>query len=842
MPSGVGSTYLEFTCPLSAGMHARPASQLAEVANKFASDLLLTNLRNRREANAKSVLSVIAADIRHGDPCSVQVQGVDEQAAQSALRTFLDEVLPISDVPLAEPSLPSVPRVLQAAGVSCWVGSPASPGLARGNVVIASAFSLPRSESLPPALSPEEELARLERAFTAVRNRLRQKLSDSDAEPDAVLKADLAMADDVLLAQRIVELVARGKSAGSAVVETGEHFVELLRHSESEYIRERAVDLEEILVQLLDELYGADRPRATPDLDQPSVLVAETMGPQQLLAFDRRWLKALVLEHAGINSHALILARSHGIPAVVGVRNARRLFSAGTEVLVDANRGLVASLDSPAAQKFFQREGETLTREKRLQQTHAGMPAMTTDGREFLVAGNASSEEELRLALAEGADGIGLFRTEMSFLRSPAPPSEEVQFAQYAQAARLFAERHLVIRTLDLGGDKPAPYLKFPREANPFLGYRGVRVYAEHAELLRIQLRAILRASVYGHIQIMVPMISSLGELLRFKAELDRVKKDLERERIAFRQDTEIGIMIEVPSVAFTLDQLSTEVDFFSIGTNDLAQYFFAVDRDNIKLSGLCNVQDPGFLRLLKKIVDEAHTAGKWIAMCGNMASERRYLPLLLGLGLDEISIPAAQIPHLKRAIRQYSAVQCRALFDQATACREVAEVDDLLARFQPSPAHQPLLSEELIVLDSDSSNKEEAMQELIDRFYIAERTQDRGQLEQALWAREEVYSTDAAGFGFATPHCKSRAVALNSIGVLRFRTPIHWGPVDGQPVRMAVCMAMREEASAHDHLQIFSRLAAKLMNEEFRAQMLAIEDTAQMVNYLGEQLEIPLA
>lgn len=221
------------------------------------------------------------------------------------------------------------------------------------------------------------------------------------------------------------------------------------------------------------------------------------------------------------------------------------------------------------------------------------------------------------------------------------------------------------------------------------------------------------------------------------------------------------------------------------------------------------------------------------------MAAETRYLPLLLGLGLDEISVPAAQIAQLKRAIRQYSATECKALLDQAIACCEVAEVNEFLARGRPSSSRQPLLTEELILLDSDSRSKEEAMQEVVDSFYVIGRTEDRRQLEQALWAREKLYSTEV-DFGFAVPHCKTEAVTASSISVLRFRQPIHWGSVDSQPVRIAIFMAMREEHGAHDHLQVLSRLARKLMNEEFRLQLLAIEDPAQMVLYLGEQLEIP--
>ncbi len=648
------------------------------------------------------------------------------------------------------------------------------------------------------------------------------------------------MANDVVLAERLAEQVSKGKSAGHAIVETGEFFIDLLRHSESEYIRERAWDLEEISVQLLEEIYGADLQKTVLPLQEPSIVVAETLGPQQLLALDRHWLKAIVLEYSGATSHALILARSHGIPAVVGVKNACLIFSPGQELVVDANRGLVVP-QSSAVQRFYEREQRTLQRQRERLADDPSLPAITRDGNTLEVAANASSAEELKLAFENGADGIGLFRTEMSFLERDGPPSEEEQFAIYSQAARLSAGRPVIIRTLDLGGDKAAQYLNLPSEENPFLGYRGVRIYADHRDLLQTQLRAILRASAHGRIQIMVPMISSLEEVLQFKAEVATAKKHLQIQKIAFQPDIPIGIMVEVPSAAFILDQLCAEVDFFSIGTNDLAQYFLAVDRDNSRVAELSNVLHPGFLRFLRRTVDEIHAAGKWVGMCGEMASEMRYLPLLLGLGLDEISLPAVKIPELKYAVPQLSTADCKSLLTQIIACREIPEIDRLLASAQPSPSAQPLLSEELIVVDSDSRNKEEAMQELVDSFYIAGRTQDRQQLEEALWAREAVYST-GLGFGFATPHCKAAAVTANSIGVLRSRQPIDWGSVDSKPVRMIVLIAMREPQTDNGHMQVFSKLARKLMNEEFREHLLAIEDSRNIVQYLGEQLNISVS
>jgi len=834
-----------FVCSLSDGLHARPASQLAEVAIEYASDCLLTNLRTGSVASLKSVLAILATDIRQGDRCIVQVRGTDERAAHAALLRFVEQVLPTCDVPLAgshaTTASTTLPRTLQTAGVKGYFGSPVSRGLGQGKVIPLIGMTLPRDLKARAASDPQSELAQIKRAMAAVRGRIQEKLAHPQSPTEAaVLQADLAIASDVSLAQKFAEHVSIGKSAGQAVMEAGEFFIDLLRHSESEYIRERALDIEEICLHLLQEIYGVDLQTAAIELREPSVVVAETLAPQQLLGLERQWLKALVLEHSGATSHVVILARSLGIPTLTGVKNARGVLLAGQEVVVDAIRGFVVPQSSPAVQKFYQREQKTLELRREFLPVPTTGPAITTDGRTLEVAANASSYEELALAFEKDADGIGLFRTEMAYLQRQRPPSEEEQFAIYAEAARAAAGRPVIIRSFDLGGDKDAPYLNLPPEDNPFLGYRGVRIYAEHRELLQAQLRAILRASAFGQVQVMAPMISSLDEVLQFKAAISEAKHDLARKGISFQSDIRIGVMIEVPSAGFILDQLCTEVDFFSLGTNDLNQYFLAADRDNAKTAELSDVLHPGFLRFLKRIVEEIHSAGKWVGMCGEMAAEVRYLPLLIGLGLDEISLPAPGIPAVKRAVAQLSASECRRVLASIVDCREKSEIEELLERAQPARSAQPLLSKELVLLGSQSKDKEEAMQEIVDAFYIAGRTEDRQRLEEALWSREAVYATDFA-HGFAVPHCKTEAVTADSIGVIRLNQAIDWGSADSKPVNMIIMMAMRKSQNPGRHLEIFSKLARKLMNEDFRGHLLTVENAHDMATYLAQQLEISL-
>ncbi len=832
-----------FACPLASGLHARPASLLAEVANRFSSECTLTNLRNGLVGNCKSVLGIIAADVRHGDRCAVNLAGPDEVAAHDALFFFVEKSLPECDVPLSGASettgVQSPPRVLQAAKVTCILGTSVSRGIGRGKVVVLRKLTLPDNLSLPSASDPQRELERITDAVAAVRRRIGEKLKHSpNAIGTAVLQADLAIAGDVFLVEKLTEQVRRGKSAGQAVVETGEYFIDLLGQSENEYIRQRSADIEEICLQLLEEIGGKNSISEAIELREPSVLVAETLAPQQLMELDRQWVKALVLEYSATLSHAAILARSLGIPTLAGVRNARSVLVAGREVVVDANRGFVVAEFSEPVRRFYQREEKTLERRRDARRNDAEKIAIAPDEKRMEVAANASSGEEASLAFENGADGIGLFRTEMLFLGREQPPSEQEQAAIFSAAARAGSGRPVIIRTLDVGGDKNVPYLRLPHEDNPFLGYRGVRIYAEHSELLQTQLRAILRASAVGRVQIMAPMISSVEEIAEFKAAVTRARQSLTEQGVAYDPGVAIGVMIEVPAIAFSLDRLCAEVDFFSIGTNDLCQYFFAADRSNPRISSLFGTRHPAFLRFLRKIVQEIHEAGKWIGMCGEMAADLQNLPLLLGLGLDEISVPAAEVDDFRQALMQLRVADCSRLLERAASAVTTADVNSLQLA-QEVPQMRSLLSDALVLLESTSRTMEEVIQEMIDAFYVSHRTDDRRLLEEALWARESVYST-GLGYGFATPHCKTGAVSADSICVLRLREPINWDSVDGEQVRMVVLLALRDSEAANTHMQVFSSLARKLMNEDFRQQLLKLKTAHETTTYLAEQLGIP--
>ncbi len=523
---------------------------------------------------------------------------------------------------------------------------------------------------------------------------------------------------------------------------------------------------------------------------------------------------------------------------MVGVKDAPVLFSQEHDLVVDANRGLVIPNGTAAIQRFYERERRVQhARQHALVREGYGRAA-TRDGQRLEVSANVSSGEEAILAFANGAESIGLFRTEMLFIGRDEAPNEEEQFSIYREVARSAGQRPVIIRTIDIGGDKPVPHLNLPAESNPYLGFRGMRIYQEHHDLFRAQLRALLRASAFGRIQIMAPMVSTIEEVLWLKAQVAELKQELTESGISFDRNIPLGIMIEVPSIAFILDQLCAELDFFSIGTNDLNQYFLAVDRDNAKVAGLSRVHHPSFLRFLRHIVDGVHEHGKWVGMCGEMAGDPVNLPILIGLALDEISAAAPQIPILKQKIAQLSAAECRLILDRMTSAAQVKDVEMLLAQAQSQVVEQPLLAPELVIVGSDSETKEEAIRELVDALYMAGRTQDPDRLEEIVWQRESAYST-GLGHGFAIPHCRSDAINANSIAILKLSKPVEWAALDGKPVSIVILLAVRESDANNSHMQVLAKLARRLMNESFRQELRTLERPPEIMAFLSRELEL---
>jgi len=586
----------------------------------------------------------------------------------------------------------------------------------------------------------------------------------------------------------------------------------------------------------LQRVYGNAAATNSMILVEDSIVVADSLTPCHFLSLDGRFLKGLVLAEAGTTSHTVILARSFGVPTLVGVEDIGPGFAEKNEAVLDADIGVLVTKLTDAARRYYTMERQRLDGRKIVLRNFDGKPAATRDGHALEIAGNIATVEEAGRVFSAGAESIGLFRTEMLFLdRAEAAPDESEQYDIYRRVIEAADRRSVIIRTMDIGGDKALNYLNLPAEQNPFLGYRAVRIYPQFEPLFRTQVRALVRASAYGTLRVMLPMISTLEEIRWAKKIISEEQARCATEGKSFDKAMQIGVMIEVPSAAFALREFCREVDFFSIGSNDLLQYFMAVDRADARIASLYNPLQPGFLRFLKQIVDTARAHKKWIGLCGEMGGQKRYLPLLAGLGLDEISVSAPAIGGLKAELAQLDLPECQQLFASALACATAEEVGDLLNKFSARHA-LPLLGPELMVLNADAATKEEAIKRGVDLLYVHGRTEQPRNLEEAIWQREATYST-GFGHGFAIPHCKSNAINANSLVVLKFSQPIPWNSLDEKPVRVMILMAIRDSDKASEHMKIISALARQVMHEDFRDSIEHEQDPAGLCGLLQNKI-----
>jgi fructose-specific PTS system IIA-like component len=504
--------------------------------------------------------------------------------------------------------------------------------------------------------------------------------------------------------------------------------------------------------------------------------------------------------------------------------------------------GLVVPHVTGPVRRYYNLEARRLSRMQESLGSARQLRAVTSDGHAIGVLANVASAQEVRGAVAGGADGVGLFRTEMLFMDREQPPSEDEQYEAYSTALRAASGRPVTIRLLDVGGDKPLPYLELPDESNPFLGYRGVRLYDKHAVLVRTQLRAILRASGAGEARILVPMVATVEEARAVKETLAQVRNELVAEGVRFERMPKLGAMVEVPSAAFMIEELSREVDFFSVGSNDLAQYFLAADRDNRSVSSIYGWSHPSFLRLLKKVVDDAQAAGRTVSLCGEMADSSAAVPLLLALGFDELSLAAPRVVNVKRAVASSRLSSCAELLERAMGSATRVEVEALVGAFTANGGdHQPLLLPELMI-GSEAATMAEVIKELTDAIWLAGRVARPHLLEEKVWLREEVYST-GFGYGFAIPHCKSDQLTASSIAVARLLRPVEWGlGAETKPVDVVMLLALREQDHGNEHMRIFAKLSRLVMHDDFRNRIRAERDPQRLLTFFEESLGLRAA
>ncbi len=831
-----------FNCPLPNGLHARPASHLSAFAAGLAAHCELVNERTGARAGLDSVLDIVAAAVLDGDPCVLHISGANAAQALAAFEEYIAQVLPGLDQTLPAPQQAAVaklPRVLAAEETEYWIGMPASPGVAAGRVVqLGAACVLPAVDALPPSSGNQYELALFNQAVEKVLLSLERQAQMVGGELSGeVAQALLALARDPALQHSVTAQIKEGASAAAAVVQAINSYCAKLLASGSAYLADRVPDLQDIGLRLLYSLPGIQVLEEAVQLTEPSVICARNLPAGQFLALPREQIAGMVLGEAGLTSHAVILARSYGVPCVAGLDNLARI-THGHRAVVDGNRGLVLMPVTAAVERFVAREHEIEQRRAAAVLGSCETTARTRDGVRIEVGANIATADEAYAALLQGAEGVGLFRTELLFSSKAQPPSEEEQYEIFKTAALALDGRPLIIRTLDIGGDKPLPYLNLPREKNPFLGYRGIRMYDSIPELITAQVRAIVRASAHGAVRIMAPMVSSVAEARWLRERVRHIQAELRGADIAFDPAMPVGVMVEVPSAALIVPQLSTVVDFFSVGTNDLTQYTLAVDRGNPQVAQLYQELHPAVLRSLSLIAGEAAAYGKWAGICGELARQPEHAPLLVGLGFTELSMSVPAIAAVKAAVARCTLAECQELAQHALACESPAAVAAILMQAAQAQEPHPLTSIDLIEFDSDCRTKAEAIRGLCGLAYLTGRSQDIDELEQAVWAREETYST-GLGYGFAIPHCKSAAIKCGTLALLKLRDPIEWGSLDGRPVQVVILLAMPEADTENTHLKVFAKLARKMMHEEFRDGLAGAGSAQEILARLSKDLEL---
>jgi phosphotransferase system enzyme I (PtsI) len=547
-----------------------------------------------------------------------------------------------------------------------YKGTAVSPGIAIGPVLLVYADEhIIRKRRIRPE-DVAGEITRFEASLLKTRQQIqniRNQLASSIGEADAsIFDAHLLLLEDTSLIESVKEqLQSRLVNVDYAYEQVVRSFTRKMRELDDDYFRERAGDFLDVSRRVLRNLQGK-MDTELHSLDSPSIVLAHDLSPSDTAGFDRQLVLGIATEAGSRTSHSAIMARSMNLPAVVGLRDTIGKFEPGVEVLIDGYEGLL--IVNPAEQtkyEYGQREKLHHDVDVKLNTLRETLP-VTIDQRRVIVSANVEILDDLPLIKEHGAEGVGLLRTEYLFLNSDVSPTEDQQVEMYVQMAQASKPHHLIIRTLDVGGDKKRAHLGIEQEVNPFLGFRGIRYSLGRPEIFRTQLRAICRAGAEGNVRLMFPMVCDLSELKAARRILEEVQEELRQRNVPQAQKLEVGIMIEVPSAALTSDVLAKHVDFFSVGSNDLIQYTLAIDRGNENVAAMYQPAHPAVLRLLQTVVEAAHRNNIWVGVCGEMASDAVMIPALIGLGIDELSAGATSIPRIKRAIQALNYEEARQL------------------------------------------------------------------------------------------------------------------------------------------------------------------------------------
>lgn len=562
----------------------------------------------------------------------------------------------------------------------------ASPGIAFGKALLLKEDEIVINRKKISDDQVEQEVQRFLQGRSKAAEQLeaiRIKASESlGEEKAAIFEGHIMLLEDEELEQEIIDLIKKDHATADAAVNSViDAQAKALEELDDEYLKERAADVRDIGKRLLQNILGLHIVDLSA-IQEESILVAKDLTPSETAQLNLKKVLGFITDLGGRTSHTSIMARSLEIPAIVGTGNVTATIKNGDFIILDGVNNEIHVNPSEAVQEELKAVQNQYLSEKHELAKLKDLPAVTLDGHQVEVCANIGTVRDIAGAERNGAEGVGLYRTEFLFMDRDSLPTEEEQFQAYKAVAEAMGSQAVIVRTMDIGGDKDLPYMNLPKEENPFLGWRAIRIAMDRKEILHAQLRAILRASSFGKLRIMFPMIISVEEVRTLKAELELLKAQLREEGKAFDESIEVGIMVETPASAVIARHLAKEVDFFSIGTNDLTQYTLAVDRGNDLISHLYNPMTPSVLNLIKQVIDASHAEGKWTGMCGELAGDERATLLLLGMGLDEFSMSAISIPGIKKIIRNTHFEDAKALAEQALAQPTAEDLMNLVNKF----------------------------------------------------------------------------------------------------------------------------------------------------------------
>lgn len=666
------------------GLHARPAKTFVNIAKGYQADIRV--FHGEKKANAKSLISLLTLGVESGSKIRIEVNGEDEDAALTALvqavesglgeeeliERVAEEAEKASEAVILEKA--DQPQTESAALPENSIqGVPGAPGIAIGPAYHLKRTEIKIEETFESESAEKNQLqAAIEKAKGQVARLHAQMLAQGAGSEAAIFDVHMELLDDVELLDAVLAKINQKQSAALAWQSTIDARAKVVAALDDPLLAARAADLHDVGYRVLRILVGVEG-ESVGFPDYPVIVVADDLSPSDTASLDRDKVLGFCTASGGPTSHTAIIARALSLPAVVSAGERALALDNDLTVILNGDAGTLTiepSEEDIADAKSMQQAGQKLRLEA---QKTASDPAVTRDGHRVEIAANIGGATEAREALKSGAEGVGLLRTEFLFLERLQPPSEDEQFAVYREIAEAMQHAPVILRTLDVGGDKPLPYIEMPEEINPFLGVRGIRLCLTRPKLLREQLRAVLRATKHGTLRIMFPMVSDLVEWRAARALADEICVELGVSGV------EMGIMIEVPSAALMADVFAQHVDFFSIGTNDLTQYTLAMDRMHPQLAGKSDGLHPAVLRLIDITVKAAHGAGKWVGVCGELGADPQAVPILVGLGVDELSVTVPAIPTVKAQVRSLDYSETQASARKALACATASDVRQLV-------------------------------------------------------------------------------------------------------------------------------------------------------------------